>query len=170
MIVLQNIFCLVTDPAARCAVQYRSVHHGKPCEQDRSDWNTSRYRQMPVSSTVPAMWLFRALSTPTNHFYQTLTRNIPAVQNVELFDWLVHLYDVWKYLDEEALYYSSLSAMSELLKTGCTLSTDHHYLYPRNFGGDIMAMQFRAAGEVGIRFFPYPGQHVTEQEGWRATS
>ena len=52
-----------------------------------------------------------------HHFYQTLTRNLPAVQNAKLFDWLVYLYEVWKYIDEEAIYYSSLLAMSELLKT-----------------------------------------------------
>ncbi len=92
-----------------------------------------------------------------HHFYQTLTRNLPAVQNVELFDWLTYLYDVWKYIDEEALYYSSLSAMSELVKTGCTLSTDHHYLYPRGFSGDIMELQFKAASDVGLRFSPTRG-------------
>ncbi|MGD8667923.1 MAG: amidohydrolase family protein, partial [Desulfobacterales bacterium] len=42
-----------------------------------------------------------------HHFYQTLTRNLPAVQNAELFDWLVYLYEIWKYLDEEAVYYAS---------------------------------------------------------------
>ena len=70
-----------------------------------------------------------------HHFYQTLTRNLPAVQNAELFDWLTYLYEIWKHLDEEAVYYSSLLAMAELLKTGCTTSTDHHYLYPQNVKG-----------------------------------
>ena len=61
-----------------------------------------------------------------HHFYQTLTRNIPAVQNAKLFDWLIYLYEIWKNIDEEAVFYSSLLAMGELLKTGCTTSTDHH--------------------------------------------
>ncbi|HQB54357.1 MAG TPA: amidohydrolase family protein, partial [Sphaerochaeta sp.] len=65
-----------------------------------------------------------------HHFYQTLTRNHPAVQSAKLFDWLTFLYDVWKYLDEEGIYYSSLLAMAELMRTGCTLTTDHHYVYP----------------------------------------
>ena len=60
-----------------------------------------------------------------HHFYQTLTRNLPAVQNVELFEWLAYLYEIWKHLDEEAVYYSSMLAIGELLKTGCTTSTDH---------------------------------------------
>lgn len=92
-----------------------------------------------------------------HHFYQTLTRNIPAVQNAELFDWLVHLYEIWKYIDEEAIYYSSLLAMGELLKTGCTLSTDHHYLYPQASSCDIMATQFKAAEVLGMRFSPTRG-------------
>jgi cytosine/adenosine deaminase-related metal-dependent hydrolase len=92
-----------------------------------------------------------------HHFYQTLTRNLPAVQNAELFDWLVYLYDIWKYLDEEAVYYSSLLAMGELLKTGCTSSTDHHYVYPQNLSGDLIGMQFKAAANLGMRLSPTRG-------------
>lgn len=92
-----------------------------------------------------------------HHFYQTLTRNIPAVQNAKLFDWLVYLYDVWKKIDEDGIYYSSLLAMAELLKTGCTTSTDHHYLYPDNFSGDLMGLQFKAADTLGMRFSPTRG-------------
>jgi len=92
-----------------------------------------------------------------HHFYQTLTRNLPAVQNAKLFDWLVYLYEIWKNIDEDAVYYSSLLAIGELLKTGCTTSTDHHYLYPRGITGDIMGLQFEAAERLGIRFSPTRG-------------
>ena len=92
-----------------------------------------------------------------HHFYQTLTRNVKQVQNAKLFDWLVFLYEIWKNLDEEAVYYSSLIAMGELLKTGCTLSTDHHYLYPESFNGDLMGIQFKAAEKLGMRFSPTRG-------------
>ncbi len=92
-----------------------------------------------------------------HHFYQTLTRNLPAVQNAELFDWLVYLYEIWKHLDEEAVYYSSLLAMGELLKTGCTSSTDHHYVYPQNVSGDLIGMQFKAAANLGMRLSPTRG-------------
>nr|MDJ0784034.1 8-oxoguanine deaminase [Desulfosarcinaceae bacterium] len=92
-----------------------------------------------------------------HHFYQTLTRNLPAVQNAELFDWLVYLYEVWRHLDAEAVYYSSLLAMGELLKTGCTTTTDHHYLYPHAVTEDLMGTQFRAAEQLGIRFAPTRG-------------
>ncbi len=92
-----------------------------------------------------------------HHFYQTLTRNLPAVQNAALFDWLVYLYEIWKFLDEEAVYYASLLAMGELLKTGCTSSTDHHYVYPQNVSGDLMGMQFQAAASLGMRLSPTRG-------------
>jgi cytosine/adenosine deaminase-related metal-dependent hydrolase len=92
-----------------------------------------------------------------HHFYQTLTRNLPAVQNAELFDWLAYLYEIWKYLDEEAVYYASLLAMGELLKTGCTSSSDHHYVYPRNVSGDLIGIQFKAAANLGMRFSPTRG-------------
>ncbi len=92
-----------------------------------------------------------------HHFYQTLTRNIPAVQNAKLFDWLLHLYEVWKHIDEDAIHTSSQLAMGELLKTGCTTSTDHHYLYPNHVTGDVMGLQFQAAEELGIRFSPTRG-------------
>ncbi|MBW2434716.1 MAG: 8-oxoguanine deaminase [Deltaproteobacteria bacterium] len=92
-----------------------------------------------------------------HHFYQTLTRNLPAVQNAGLFDWLVYLYEIWKYLDEEAVYYASLLAMGELLKTGCTCSTDHHYVYPQNVSGDLIGIQFKAAANLGMRLSPTRG-------------
>ena len=92
-----------------------------------------------------------------HHFYQTLTRNLPAVQNAKLFDWLIYLYDIWKNIDEDAVYYSSLLAMGELLKTGCTLTTDHHYVFPQNVSGDLIGIQFEAASKLGMRFSPSRG-------------
>ena len=92
-----------------------------------------------------------------HHFFQTLTRNLPAVQNAKLFDWLVYLYEIWKNIDEEAVLVSSMVAVGELLKTGCTCTTDHHYLYPRTFSGDLMGIQFEAASRLGIRFSPSRG-------------
>ncbi|KPJ88840.1 MAG: hydroxydechloroatrazine ethylaminohydrolase, partial [Spirochaetes bacterium DG_61] len=92
-----------------------------------------------------------------HHFYQTLTRNLAEVQNEKLFNWLRFLYDVWKNIDEDALYYSSLLAIGELLKTGCTCSLDHHYLFPRGVNADLLGVQFEAAQRLGIRFCPCRG-------------
>jgi cytosine/adenosine deaminase-related metal-dependent hydrolase len=92
-----------------------------------------------------------------HHFYQTFTRNLPAAQDAELFDWLVYLYDIWKHMDADTVWWSTALATAELLKTGCTTSTDHHYLYPEGIGADIMALQFDAAARTGIRFSPTRG-------------
>jgi len=92
-----------------------------------------------------------------HHFFQTLTRNLPAVQDAKLFDWLVYLYEIWKRIDGEAIYWSSLLAMAELLKTGCTCSTDHLYLYPRGVHDDFPGLQFAAAERLGMRFSPSRG-------------
>ena len=92
-----------------------------------------------------------------HHFFQTLTRNLPGAQDAKLFDWLVYLYEIWKNIDEEAIYYSSLLAIGELLKTGCTCSTDHLYLYPKGVGANFMTRQFEAAEKLGMRFSPSRG-------------
>ncbi len=92
-----------------------------------------------------------------HHFYQTLTRNLPAVQNAKLFKWLVYLYEVWKNLDADGIYWSTALATAELLRTGCTLASDHHYLYPQGVNADIMGTQFSAAEMTGIRFSPCRG-------------
>jgi 8-oxoguanine deaminase len=87
-----------------------------------------------------------------HHMYQTLQRNIPAAQNVELFDWLITLYPIWAHLDAEVIDVSTQLASAELLKTGCTTSSDHHYVFPQGVAEDLIATQFAAAEKIGIRF------------------
>jgi len=97
-------------------------------------------------------FLYPGLINTHHHFYQTLTRNIAQVQNVELFNWLKYLYPIWARLTPEAVYYSSLVAMGELLKTGCTTSVDQFYVFPRSQPKELLDEEFRAAQEIGIRF------------------
>jgi cytosine/adenosine deaminase-related metal-dependent hydrolase len=122
-------------------------------EEVRSDITAPADRVIDCSTSV----VVPGFVNTHHHFFQTLTRNLPAVQNAELFDWLTYLYDIWQHLDEEAVYFASLLAMGELLKTGCTTTTDHHYIYPRHVGGDLMGAQFKAAGVLGMRFSPTRG-------------
>jgi cytosine/adenosine deaminase-related metal-dependent hydrolase len=89
-----------------------------------------------------------------HHLYQTLTRNIPAVQDAELFDWLKVLYRVWGELTEEGVYWSARVGLAELLLSGCTTSSDHLYLYPNDCAIDA---EIKAAQELGIRFQPCRG-------------
>ena len=97
-------------------------------------------------------FLYPGLINTHHHFYQTLTRNIPQVQNVELFNWLKYLYPIWSRLTPEAVYYSSLVAMGELLKTGCTTAVDQFYVFPKGQPKELVDEEFRAAQEIGIRF------------------
>jgi len=92
-----------------------------------------------------------------HHMYQTLQRNLPAVQNAELFDWLVYLYEIWKFLTPDAVRASTRLACAELLKTGCTTTTDHHYVFPNGGKEDLIGVQVAAAKELGIRFAPTRG-------------
>ena len=84
-----------------------------------------------------------------HHFYQTLTRVIPAAQDAVLFDWLKTLYPIWAELQPNDIYLSTRLALTELLLSGCTTSSDHHYLWPN---GTRLDDQFAAAEGVGVRF------------------
>lgn len=84
-----------------------------------------------------------------HHFCQTLTRAVPGAQDQELFDWLVRLYPIWGEMDGDAIYTSALTAMAELILSGCTTSSDHLYLIPNGASFDDQA---RAAQKIGIRF------------------
>ena len=89
-----------------------------------------------------------------HHLYQTLTRALPAVQDVELFDWLVTLYPLWAELTAEAVYVSAQIGLAELMLSGCTTANDHLYIYPNDVTLDA---EIRAAQELGIRFHPCRG-------------
>jgi 8-oxoguanine deaminase len=84
-----------------------------------------------------------------HHMYQSLTRAIPAAQDVELFGWLQTLYPIWARLTPEMIRASALTAMAELILSGCTTSSDHLYLFPNVSRLDD---SIEAAEEIGLRF------------------
>lgn len=92
-----------------------------------------------------------------HHLYQTFQRNVPAVQDVELFDWLKTLYEIWREVTPEIVHVSALVGLGELLLSGCTTSTDHFYVFPRRAGGRLVDEEIRAADDLGIRFHPTRG-------------
>ena len=98
------------------------------------------------------MVMYPGLINTHHHLYQTFSRNLPQVQNMELFPWLKTLYEIWKHVDEDVVYYSSLTGMGELLKTGCTTCLDHHYVFPKAAGNGLLDAQFAAADALGMRF------------------
>jgi cytosine/adenosine deaminase-related metal-dependent hydrolase len=84
-----------------------------------------------------------------HHFYQTLTRAVPGAQDAVLFDWLKTLYPIWAELTPDDVFVSTQLALTELLLSGCTTSSDHHYLWPN---GSRLDDQFAAAETIGVRF------------------
>lgn len=121
-------------------------------------------RQVGASDTLPptadqvidatGMVVLPGLVNTHHHLYQSLTRAVPAAQDVELFTWLQTLYPIWAGLTGEAVYVSALVALSELLLSGCTTVADHLYIYPNDSKID---QEVRAARELGVRFHPSRG-------------
>ena len=85
-----------------------------------------------------------------HHFYQTLTRALPAAMDRELFPWLQALYPVWTRLTPERLDLAVTVAMSELLLSGCTTTTDHHYVFPTGLE-DAVDIEVAVAKRLGMR-------------------
>jgi len=83
-----------------------------------------------------------------HHFYQTLTRAVPAAQNANLFNWLKTLYPIWARMTPEDIAISTQTALAELVLSGCTTASDHLYLFPN---GSRLDDEILAALEVGVR-------------------
>lgn len=83
-----------------------------------------------------------------HHFYQTLTRVVPAAQNSNLFTWLKTLYPIWARMTPEDIRISTRTALSELALSGCTTAADHLYLFPN---GSKLDDEIEAARTVGLR-------------------
>jgi len=92
-----------------------------------------------------------------HHLYQTLTRNLPKVQNAKLFDWLVNLYEVWRELGPEAVEVSTQVGLGELLLSGCTTTTDHFYVFPKKAPREFIDIEIDTARRIGVRFHPTRG-------------
>ena len=109
------------------------------------------------------MILLPGLVNTHHHFYQTLTRNLPAAQDAHLFSWLRIHYPIWAGLTPEAISVSTRTAIAELMLSGCTTSSDHCYIWPN---GSRIDDQVAAAGEMGFRFHAARGSmSVGESQG-----
>jgi cytosine/adenosine deaminase-related metal-dependent hydrolase len=98
-----------------------------------------------------------------HHLYQTLTRAVPAAQDAMLFGWLQTLYPIWARFTPEHFHISAQVGLAELALSGCTLSSDHLYLYPN---GARLDDTIYAAAEVGLRFHPTRGSmSIGESDG-----
>lgn len=89
-----------------------------------------------------------------HHLFQTLTRAVPQAQDAMLFGWLQTLYPIWSRMTPEHIHNAALVGLGELALSGCTLSSDHLYLFPN---GAALEDTIAAAAEIGLRFHPTRG-------------
>jgi 8-oxoguanine deaminase len=100
-----------------------------------------------------------------HHFYQTLTRAVPAALDRELFPWLQALYPIWARLTPQALDLGMTVAMAELLLSGCTTTTDHHYVFPAGLE-EAIDIEVAAARRLGLRVLLTRGSmNLSQRDG-----
>lgn len=120
-----------------------------------------RIAELVPAGAEPATWdavtfdagafvVLPGLINTHHHFYQTLTRAAPAALDRPLFDWLTALYAVWARLTPEAMDAAATAALAELLLSGCTTTTDHHYVFPPGLESAI-DIEIAAAQRLGMR-------------------
>lgn len=98
-----------------------------------------------------------------HHLFQTLTRAVPAGQDALLFGWLQTLYPIWSNLTSEHMRVSAMTGLAELALTGCSLTSDHLYLYPN---GSRLDDTIDAARAVGVRLLATRGSmSIGESDG-----
>ena len=145
-LLIKNASAVVTCDGGDSVLENASIliQNGIIAAMGPGDWEAGETLEATGCIVYPG------LINTHHHLYQTFSRNLPQVQNLELFDWLRALYEIWKNLDGETIYHSSIVGLGELLKTGCTTCFDHHYVFPGG-SGDLLEAQFAAAGDLGIR-------------------
>ncbi len=126
---------------------------GEPVTSDVTVFDASRHVVVP------------GLINTHHHFYQTLTRASPAALDRELFPWLQALYPLWARLTPDRLDAAVTVAMAELLLSGCTTTTDHHYVFPTGLEAAIDT-EIAAAQRLGIRVMLTRGSmNLSQRDG-----
>lgn len=148
-LLVKNIHTLVTMDATR-----REISDGAILVRDNVIEQVGTTAELPPSADQVLDLKGRHVIMPGlvnthHHMFQSLTRVIRPAQNYELFDWLITLYPIWAGLTAEAMKVSTKLALAELMLSGCTTASDHHYIYPNDCTLDA---QIEAAGQTGMRF------------------
>ncbi len=99
-------------------------------------------------------FIYPGLINTHHHFFQTFVRNMISIDypNMLVVDWLDKIYPIFQKINEEVIYYSSLTAMADLVKHGCTCAFDHQYCYTKVSGKNLVDRQMEAAELLGIRY------------------
>lgn len=106
--------------------------------------------------------VYPGLINTHHHFFQTFVRNLMAIDypNMQVVEWLDKIYPIFQQVDADVIYYSSLTAMADLLKHGCTCAFDHQYCYTRAAGKLLVDRQMEAASQLGIRYHAGRGSNT----------
>ncbi|TBB15254.1 amidohydrolase (plasmid) [Rhizobium ruizarguesonis] len=112
---------------------------------------------LPAGTTVQdaAGWfVYPGLVNTHHHFFQCFVRNRADLDwtKLSVIEWLDRIYPIFSQLNEECFYHSSVTAMAEMIKHGCTTAFDHQYNFPRHAGKRLIDRQFEAAELLGMRF------------------
>lgn len=162
-LLVKNIHTLVTMDAQR-----REIRHGGLFVRDNIIEQVGTWEELPQTADEVLDLHGRYIVLPGlvnthHHFYQTLTRVVPAAQNCDLFNWLQILYPLWANLTAEGVYISTQMAAAELILSGCTTASDHLYIYPNDCTLDD---EIRAIQDIGMRFHASRGSmSVGESQG-----
>jgi hydroxyatrazine ethylaminohydrolase len=113
--------------------------------------------QLPAGTTVQdaeGWFVYPGLVNTHHHFFQCFVRNRADLDwtKLSVIEWLDRIYPIFSQLTEDCFYHSSVTAMAELIKHGCTTAFDHQYNFPRRAGRRLIDRQFEAAELLGMRF------------------
>ncbi len=148
-LLVRNIHTLVTMNAGREEIKNAALllHDGVIVQAGRAaDLPTTAEEVLDLKGRHLVM---PGLVNTHHHFYQTLTRAIPDVQNEDLFGWLKTLYPIWARLTGEGVGASAQMCAAELMLSGCTTASDHLYIFPNDAKLDD---EIRAVQAMGLRF------------------
>jgi cytosine/adenosine deaminase-related metal-dependent hydrolase len=148
-LLVKNAHTLVTMDAQRREISNGALYLDGPVIEQVGPTDTLPSTADDVLDLKGRHLLMPGLINTHHHFYQVLTRAVPAAQNCELFDWLKTLYPIWSKLTSEGVYVSAQMAAAELMLSGCTTSSDHLYLFPNDCSLDD---EIRAMRDIGMRF------------------
>ena len=152
------------DTIVSCDSEDRVYHNTDVWFRDGSITKIGSLHEEPdLIYDCSGMILYPGLVNTHHHLYQYFTRSLERVQGMELFDWLKTLYGIWKNLNSDTVYLSSMAAMGELMRYGCTTCFDHHYVFPKG-AGDLIARQMEAADQLGIRIVTSRGSMDLSQK------
>jgi 8-oxoguanine deaminase len=162
-LLVKNIHTLVTLDSQR-----REIRHGALWVRDHVIEQVGTTADLPATADEVLDLADRHLVLPGlvnthHHFFQCLTRVVPAAQDGTLFTWLKSLYPLWQNLTPEAIGVSAQMAAAELMLSGCTTASDHLYIFPNDCTLDD---EIRAVQAIGLRFHASRGSmSVGESQG-----